>query len=221
MACKILEPFKKNEERFGVPEIKGNLHFDEKYINVKGKHNYDLNVIDSISKFIFSEMLVEKRDLQKCKALLRRIKRWCYQQIMNIYRREKTKSITVRKLITFVADKFSNYHTAWKSILYRITDMTAGIPIAYKKHGVKHNNNPIERYNREIARRVNALVVFQSFIGAQALLSLRKMIHNYVTIHGSLNGVTPAEAAGIHLPLGQNKLLDLIRLAKKIEMTIK
>ena len=34
-----------------------------------------------------------------------------------------------------------------------------------------------------------------------------------------LDGKTPAEAAELSLPLGKNRLLDLIRLARRIEMT--
>lgn len=73
-------------------------------------------------------------------------------------------------LIKFVADKFYNYYFAWKRILAKITTMDAGVPIACKKYGLKHNNNAIERYNREIKRRMHAIVVFQTFDGAKDFL---------------------------------------------------
>jgi len=205
---------KKNETRFGVPKIKGRLHFDEKYINVNGKHCFDVNVIDNKTKFVLSELFVRERTLNKCKTLLRKIKIWCYEQIMLLYRRKK-------KLICFVADKFSNYYTAWKRTLARITKMTAGVPIACKKYGLKHNNNPIEKYNREIKRRMDSIDVFQTFEGAKEFFALRTTIHNYINPHTTLDGRTPAEAAGIILSLGQNKLLNLIKHARKIEMTIR
>jgi transposase-like protein len=125
------------------------------------------------------------------------------------------------RLIKFVCDKFSNYYYAWKRILAKITTMDAGVPIACKKYGLKHNNNPIERYNKEINRRMDSIDVFQTFEGAKEFFGLRTIINNYVNSHDSLKGKTPAEAAGINLELGQNKLLNLIRLAKRIEMTIK
>lgn len=214
MGCKICSSFKKNETQFGTPTIKGRLHFDEKYINVKGRYSYDINVIDNKTKFILSEIFVRERTLRKCKALLKKVKSWCYEQIMDLYRREK-------KLICFVADKFSNYYSAWKRLLARITEMTAGVPIACKRYGLKHNNNPIERYNREIGRRVDAINVFQTFNGADEFFALRTIIYNYINPHGSLSGKTPAEEAEIHLDLGQNRLLNLIKYARKIEMTIK
>lgn len=171
-------------------------------------------MIDNKTKFILSELFVQERTLSKCKALLRKIKRWCYKQIITLYRRGLT-------LIKFVADKFSNYYTAWKKILARITTIDAGVPIACKKFGLKHNNNPIERYNREIARRMDSIVVFQTFEGAEYFFELRTIIYNYVNPHNSLKGKTPAEAAGIALELRQNKLLNLIKYARRLEMTIR
>ena len=214
MDSEICPTFKKKETQFGTPEIKGNLHLDEKYINVKGKYCYDLNVIDRKTKFVLSELFVRQRTINKCKTLLNKIKMWCYQQIMLLYRQGLT-------VIKFVADNFSNYHTAWKRTLARITTMDAGVPITCKKYGLHHNNNCIERYNREITRRMDAIDVFQTFDGAKDFFALRTIVYNYVNPHNSLKGKTPAEAAGIILDLGQNKLLSLITHARKIEMTLK
>src|SRR3989344_1832128 len=214
MGSEICSAFKKKETQFGTPQIKGTLHLDEKYINVKGKYCYDLNIIDRKTKFVLSEIFVRQRTISKCKTLLNKIKRWCYQQIMLRYHRGLT-------LIKFVADNFSNYYTAWKRILARITTIDAGVPIACKKYGLQHNNNCIERYNREITRRMDAIDVFQTFDGAKEFFALRTIVHNYVNPHTTFKGKTPAEAAGIILDLGQNKLFNLITHARKLEMTLK
>ena len=139
---------------------------------------------------------------------------------MQVYNEQKEFPKEQRKLITFVSDQFCNYKTAWKKLLWRITELKFGVPIACKKYGITHNNNPIERYNREIKRRITSLVVFQSATGAQAVLALQKIIHNYINPHTTLKGKTPAQAANIILPLGENKLLNLIKIARKAEMTI-
>jgi len=118
-----------------------------------------------------------------------------------------------------VSDKFGNYKAAWKKLFYRITKLHFGVPIACKKHGLKHNNNSVERHNRELSRRFDALNVFQTHLGAEATSYLHKVLHNYVNPHTELKGKTPAEAAGLNLPLGENKLLNLIKLAKEKEMT--
>ena len=215
MGGEVRAPLKKNEQGFGTPTIVGRIHFDEKYVNVQGEWEYDLNGIDSKTKFILSELLVEERNLAACKAFLKVIKTWCYAQIMACYERERLKPVKERRLIALVCDGFGNYKTAAKRLFRRIAKITTGVPIACKKYGLKHNNNHAERLNREIERRIVVLGAFQSHEGAQATLALRKLVHNYVMPHTELGGKTPAEAAKMHLNLGENKLLGLIRLAKK------
>ena len=96
-----------------------------------------------------------------------------------------------------------------------------GSSLGCKKYCLKHNNNHAERHNREIERRLVVLGAFQSGAGAQATLALRNLLHNYVMPHGELDGRTPAEAANMRLDLGENRLYGLIRLAKRMEMTIR
>lgn len=135
------------------------------------------------------------------------------------YRKELKKPVEERKLIIFVSDKFGNYKAAWKKLFSRITKLKFGVPIACKKFGLKHNNNSVERHNRELSRRFDALNVFQTHEGAQSTSSLCNVIHNYINSHTMLGGKTPAEAAELILPLGTNRLLDLIKMARKLEMT--
>lgn len=136
------------------------------------------------------------------------------------YKEEKKKPAKKRRLIIFVSDKFGNYKAAWKKLFYRVAKIRFGVPIACKKFGLKHNNNAVERHNRELSRRFDALNVFQTHLGAQSTSTLCKMIHNYINPHNTISGKTPAEAAELVLPLGENKLFGLIKLARKIEMTL-
>lgn len=136
------------------------------------------------------------------------------------YKKELKKPLKKRKLIIFVSDKFGNYKAAWKKLFYRVTKLRFGVPIACKKHKLKHNNNSVERHNRELGRRFDALNVFQTHLGAESTSALCKILHNYINPHNTLKGKTPAEAAILFLPLGENKLLSLISLARKIEMTL-
>lgn len=163
---------------------------------------------------------MRERTLKACLAFLRQIKNWCYKQIVEQYKKELKKPSKKRRLIVFVSDKFGNYKVAWKILFYRVARLSFGVPIACKKFGLKHNNNHVERHNRELSRRFDALCVFQTHLGAQSISTLCKMIHNYINPHNTLGGKTPAEAAELSLPLAENKLLSLISLAKKVEMTL-
>jgi len=178
-----------------------------------------LTAIDSKTKMVLAEIVVVERTLEACVAFLKQIKDWCYKQMLERYRKEMKKPVGKRKFIIFVSDKFGNYKIAWKKLFNRITKIRFGVPIACKKYGLKHNNNSVERHNRELSRRFDALNVFQTHEGAAATSTSCKILHNYINPHTMLNGKTPAEAAELSLPLGTNKLLNLIKLAKKLEMT--
>ena len=157
-------------------------------------------------------MFVDKRTKQKCYEFLKQIKDSCYKQILEIYKKEKHKKVKDKKLIEFTCDKFVNYKSAFMKLFNRVCKLNFGISIAYQKHGVKHNNNAIERYDGKTKDRIKAIrSSFKSFEGAQNFMNLRRIIYNFVNPHQELNEKTPAEVAGINLRLGRNKLLSLIK----------
>ncbi len=178
---------------------------------MKGKDNYDLNAIDSESKFILAHLFVEKRTKKKCYEFLKQIKDTCYPQILERYQKEKHKKVKNRKLIKFVCDKFANYKSSFNKLFRLVAKLEFGVPIACKKYNFEHNNNYIERYNGNIKDRLNGMrSQFKSFEGAEAFMNLKDIIYNFVNPHQQLQGKTPAEMAEIKLKLGRNKLLKLI-----------
>lgn len=136
------------------------------------------------------------------------IKKICYEQILEKYLSEKQKPAEKRKLITFVCDGCETYRTVFNILFKRVAKLVFGIPI-------KHNNNAIERYNKEIKRRTMVFGSFRSFEGARNFLSFRAIIYNFINPHSELKGLTPAEAAEIFIPLGEDKILDLIKQITK------
>ena len=114
-------------------------------------------------------------------------------------------------LFEFICDKFANYKSAFKKLFYRVAKLNFGVPIACKKYGLKHNNNPAERYNGKLDDRLKIICGgFGSFDGARYFMDLRRIMNNFVNPHQELGGKTPAEMAEITLPLKRNKLLSLI-----------
>ena len=198
--------------------LKGNQHLDEKYVKVKGKDHYDLNCIDNVTKFITAHLFVEKRSLKNCVEFLSQIKENCYQQILERYFSEKHKKVEDRLLIKFVSDKFANYKNAFNKLFYGVAKLEFGVPIACKKYGFEHNNNPIERYNGKIKDRLKVMRgSFGSFDYANHFLNLRGIMNNFVNPHQSLKGKTPAEEAEIILKIGRNRLMGLIKYFAKKE----
>lgn len=111
-----------------------------------------------------------------------------------------------------MSDGFENYKNAFNKLFCYVAKLVFGIPIKLQRCGVKHNNNPIERYNCKIKDRIKIIRGgFGSFEGAEAFMNLEHIIHNFVNPHQQIKGKTPAEAAEIKLPLRRNKLLELIK----------
>lgn len=190
------------------------IHYDEKYVKVKQKECYDLNAIDSKTKFVLAHLFVEKRTKQRCYEFLKQIKDSCHEQIIETFNQEKYKRLKDRRLIEFTCDKFANYKSAFSRNFYRICKLNFGVPIACKKYHLEHNNNPIERYNGKIKDRIkNIRSGFKNYDDAGCFMNLRRIIHNYVNPNQELKGKTPAEMAEIFLPLGRNKLMGLIQFA--------
>lgn len=180
---------------------------------------YDLNSIDSKTKYVLAHSFVEERTKEQCRALFKQIKDTCSKQILERYKKEKHKPRKKRKLITFVSDGFENYKTGAKHYFSRTAKIIFGVPIACKKYKLKHNNNPIEKYNQDIKDQIKTKRHFGSYEGAKEFLDLRHVIKNFVNPHQSLKGKTPAEAAEIKLSLGRDKLRNLIRYKAKSKMT--
>lgn len=179
-----------------------------------------MNCIDHKTKYITAHLFVGKRTLPKCVEFLSQIKETCYDQILEIYKKEKHKPRKKKRLIVFVSDKFGNYKTAWAKLFSTVSKMNHGVPIKAKAAGLKYNNNPIERENGNIKDRIKVMRGgFGSFGGAEAFLNMRRTIHNFVNPHQGLKGKTPAETAGIKLQLERNKLLGLIQYWAKEKMT--
>ena len=189
----------------------GNIHYDEKYVKVRKDWNFDLNAVDSITKFVVAHKFTDERTKEVCIDFLSEIKRNCYQQILERYLSEKHKKVEDRKLFEFVCDGFENYKSAFDKLFRRTCKLTFGVPIACIKYNLEHNNNPVERYNGKLDDRLkNIRGGFVSFEGAEAFMNLQRIMNNFVNPHQQLHGKTPAEMAGIILPLGRNKLLSLI-----------
>ncbi|HLC72701.1 MAG TPA: hypothetical protein VJH37_03905 [Candidatus Nanoarchaeia archaeon] len=172
---------------------------------------YDLNAVDSITKFVLAHRFVDERSHKECVLFLSEIKVNCYQQILQRYLSEKFKKVKERKLFEFVCDGFESYRSAFNKLFSRTATLTFGVPIGCKKFGLLHNNNPVERYNGKTEDRIKTIRGgFGSFDGARYFMDLRRIMNNFVNPHQELGGKTPAEMAEITLPLKRNKLLSLI-----------
>ena len=177
-----------------------------------------MNAVDNVTKFVLAHSFVDKRTKEECKKFLKQIKDSCYQQILERYLSEKHKKKEERLLFEFVCDGFENYKSAFDNLFYRVANLSFGVPIACKKYGLLHNNNPAERYNGKLDDRLKIIRGgFGNFEGAKSFMGMQRILHNFVNPHQELGGKTPAEMAEITIPLKRNRLLNLIRFLAKSE----
>lgn len=163
---------------------------------------HDINTIDSKTKFVVEEELMRERSKKKIDQFFKRIKDRIYGQLLERFKSEKHKPVKKRKLFSFIQDGFENYKSGATKHFYRVCKIVSGVPIACKKYGVEHNNNPIERYNQDIKDRYKTTRHWGNFSSAKKILKMRQIIHNFVNPHQQIKGKTPAEAAEIDILLG-------------------
>lgn len=178
------------------PEIEGNVHADEVIVKVKGEKKYYWGAKDKKTKYKLAKKLTHKRSKFGAKNIFGKLKYNCKGRPPKI-----------------ITDKLGQYKRAYNKYFYNTeTKLVHGVPIACKKYGLEHNNNCIERDNGRIKARYKTMRGFNSFKSAQDILFLIDNCHNYIDPHPELNWKTPAEAAGIDIHLGRQKLLNLIHL---------
>jgi len=120
------------------------------------------------------------------------------------------------KKFNFTSDKLAHYKKGFNKYFRNVATLTHGVPIACKKHKLKHNNNCIERDHQYSRKLENNTRGHKSFQGATALFNLGDVYYNFIDkqrLEHERIWRTPAERAGIKINLGKNyELLNLIKL---------
>lgn len=73
------------------------------------------------------------------------------------------------------------------------------------------NNNVVERLHGTVRERDKVMRGLDNDETARTFVEGFRIYYNFIRPHMALNGLTPAEKAGINLQLGQNKWLSLIK----------
>jgi transposase-like protein len=141
--------------------------------------------------------------------MYRDIKRRCYDQFLAAKKRGKK--------FSFTTDKLAAYLKGFNKYFLHVAEIKHGVSIAFKKYGLKHNNNCIERDHQYSRRLESNARGHKSFSGASALFNLGDAYYNFIDkqrLEHERRWRTPAERAMIPMFLGEKQqLLNLIRLA--------
>ena len=106
----------------------------------------------------------------------------------------------------------------WKSPAAVVSDRYSAynIPVKSVFHGARHirvqsfkddvSNNLIECFNKQFKAWYKTKQGFSSFESANNLISMFVFFFNFVRPHSALNGLTPAQVAGLSLPTRKNEI---------------
>jgi transposase-like protein len=159
-------------------------HADETVVKIRGVKYYLWLIVDSETRFVLGFHLSRHRDSPQAFSLLNSVKR-------------------LGKPGAVVTDRYSAYKVPVKAVL-----------------GVKHirvrsfsddiTNNLIECFNKQFKAWYKTKQGFASFDSANNLISLFLFFYNFVRPHSALDGLTPAQVAGLQLPAKSKYRLLLV-----------
>ena len=149
-------------------------HADETVVKIAGVKHYIWFIIDSETRFVIGFHLSPHRDSPQAVSLFR-------------------EAVQLGKPSAIVSDRYSAYKVPVKSIF----DGAKHIRVQSFKDDI--SNNLIECFNKQFKAWYKTKQGFSSFESANNLISLFVFFFNFVLPHSALNGLTPAQVAGLNL----------------------
>ncbi len=183
------------------PYLSGIYQVDEMVVHIRkekiGKRNYQWlwNYMDETTRYWISSKISQRKEVSDARA---------------VFQDAKSKTYPATAIIH---DGLPAYNEAFQKEFYSIKNpRTKNIrSISVRKEGL---NSKVERLNGTMRDREKVMRGMDHAESAQKLIEAMRIHYNFCREHSSL-GKTPAEQAGIKLGLGNNKVMNLIKLAGK------
>ena len=147
-------------------------HADETVVFINGERYYLWLAIDSETRFILAFHLTKSRSEESAFTLINQAKEFGTP-------------------LNFITDRLPSYNQAAK-----LLSNTKHVAVKPMSNDI--TNNLIESFNKTFKAWYKAKKGFNSFEKANNLISLFIFHYNFIRPHGSLNGCTPAEVAGLN-----------------------
>lgn len=160
-------------------------HADETVVKIAGVKHYLWFVVDSETRFVIGFHLSPHRDSPQAVSVIH-------------------EAIKHGKPAAIVSDRYSAYKVPIKSLL----PDAKHIRVQSFKDDI--SNNLIECFNKQFKAWYKTKNGFSSFNSANNLISMFVFFFNFVRPHSALNGLTPAQVAGLNLTEKQKQRYLLI-----------
>lgn len=178
-----------------MPELGEVWSLDEMMLNVKdtkemkrkGFYDWLWTIIDPKTRFVIATEVSKRREIRDARSII-----------------AKGKAISRPNYV--ITDSLRSYEEAIRKEL----DARKTAHIKTKSLSDGFQNRPIERYHNEIRETLKARRGLGNDESTQRYADAYKDYHNFARPHSGLDGMTPAEAAGIDLGLGHDRIKDLI-----------
>lgn len=159
-------------------------HADETVVKIQGVKHYLWLIVDAETRFVLGFHLSPHRDSPQAFTLLDSVK-------------------ALGKPQAIVTDRYSAYKIPIKAFgnVQHIRVQSFGDDIT---------NNLIECFNKQFKAWYKTNQGFSSFASANNLISMFVFFHNFVRPHSALNGLTPAQCAGLKLSKKRKRELLLV-----------
>lgn len=160
-------------------------HTDETVVKINGLKHYIWFIVDSETRFILGYHLSPHRDSPQAFSLLSSVR-------------------SLGKPGAIVSDRYSAYKVPVKSIF----DDVRHIRVESFKDDI--SNNIIESFHHQFKAWYRTKQGFNSFASANNLISMFVFFFNFVRPHSSLDGLTPAQVAGLSLSKREKRKFLLV-----------
>lgn len=175
------------------PKVSDVWRADELWVKIKGNMKYVFALMDDETRYWIAQEVADTKHTYNARRLF-----------------QMGSEVTGRKPKVLITDGLPAFHDAYlKEFWARRKDLRTE-HIQHIKISGDLNNNKMERFNGEVRDREKVMRGLKR--KDTPILKGYQIFHNYVRPHMGLNGLTPAEKAGIKIG-GENKWITLIQNA--------
>jgi len=161
-------------------------HADETVVKISGQKYYIWFIIDSETRFVLGFHLSPYRDSNQAFTLFNSVK-------------------GLGNINSLVSDRYAAYKQACRTVL---GDDVKHIRVESFKDDI--SNNLIESFHHQFKAWYKTKQGFNSFDSANNLISMFIFFYNFVRPHSALNGLTPAQVAGLNLTAKEKRKYLLV-----------